>query len=292
MSSEQRANADITDPIVQLQRRIAELEEHVVSKTKLLHLVLDHLPMAIFWKSREMTFLGGNQHFASNAGCTVDQLIGKTDYDMPWRDEAELYRGYDRQVMERDTAVLNYEEPLVQADGKEIWLRTSKVPLHNTDGELIGILGMFENITQSKAEETERLRQQEEIIRVQAAAIDELSTPLIPLSENVVVMPLIGMIDSRRAQQVLETLLQGISASSAEYAILDITGVPVVDTQVANALAHAATAVKLLGAQVILTGIRPEVAQTIVGLGMQFEQIVTRSTLQSGIAYARDRGAL
>ncbi|NTW03557.1 MAG: STAS domain-containing protein [Oscillochloris sp.] len=151
---------------------------------------------------------------------------------------------------------------------------------------------MFEDITQSKEEETERLRQQEEIIRVQAAAIDELSTPLIPLSENVVVMPLIGMIDSRRAQQVLETLLQGISASSAEYAILDITGVPVVDTQVANALAHAATAVKLLGAQVILTGIRPEVAQTIVGLGMQFEQIVTRSTLQSGIAYARDRGAL
>jgi anti-anti-sigma regulatory factor len=85
---------------------------------------------------------------------------------------------------------------------------------------------------------------------------------------------------------VLETLLQGIASSGAQVAILDITGVPVVDTQVANALIHAAQAVKLLGAQVVLTGIRPEVAQTLVGLGADLGGIITRSSLQSGIAYA------
>lgn len=135
----------------------------------------------------------------------------------------------------------------------------------------------------------EALRQsmlQEEIIRGQAAALAELSTPLIPISSKIVVMPLIGTMDSRRAQQVIETLLKGIAASGAQTAILDITGVAVVDTQVANALVRAAHAVQLLGAQVVLTGIRPEVAHTLVGLGADLGGIVTRGSLQSGIAYA------
>jgi rsbT co-antagonist protein RsbR len=117
----------------------------------------------------------------------------------------------------------------------------------------------------------------------------ELSTPLIPISDAVVVMPLIGAIDSRRAQQVMETLLQGLAQRQAETAILDITGVPVVDTQVANALIAAAQAVKLLGATVVLTGIRPEVAQTLVGLGIDLRGIITRASLQSGITYALGR---
>jgi rsbT co-antagonist protein RsbR len=107
----------------------------------------------------------------------------------------------------------------------------------------------------------------------------------------VVVLPLIGTVDSRRAQQVMETLLEGVATSRAQVAILDITGVVVVDTQVADALVRAAQAVKLLGAQVVLTGIRPEVAQTLVGLGVDLSGIVTRSTLQSGIAFAIERGS-
>src|SRR4029078_2730124 len=99
-------------------------------------------------------------------------------------------------------------------------------------------------------------------------------------------MPLIGTIDSSRAQQVIETLLNGVATTRATTAILDITGVQVVDTQVANALLSAAQAVKLLRAQVIITGIRPEVAQTLVGLGLDLSTIVTRSSLQSGISFA------
>lgn len=121
---------------------------------------------------------------------------------------------------------------------------------------------------------------------MQELALRELSTPLLTVSDHAVVMPLIGTIDSRRAQQVIETLLEGITSSGAGIAILDITGVPLVDTQVADALLRAAQAVRLLGAQVVLTGIRPEVAQTLVGLGADLREIVSRSTLQSGIAYA------
>lgn len=129
-------------------------------------------------------------------------------------------------------------------------------------------------------------RVRDEVIRNQEAALRELSTPVIPLTDTVLVMPLIGTVDTRRAQQLMQTLLEGVATNHATTVILDITGVLVVDTQVANALVRAAQAVKLLGARVVLTGIRPEVAQIVVGLGVDLGGIVTLGTLQSGVAYA------
>lgn len=132
--------------------------------------------------------------------------------------------------------------------------------------------------------EEERLKLQDEMIRMQAAALEQLSTPLIPISDDILVMPLIGTIDSRRAQKIMETLLQGLVAHQARAAILDITGVPVVDSAVAQGLLRAAQAAQLLGAHVVLSGIRPEVAQTLVGTGANLRGIVTYSTLQQGIS--------
>jgi anti-anti-sigma regulatory factor len=134
--------------------------------------------------------------------------------------------------------------------------------------------------------EAEQLRLQEAIIQIQAATLEQLSTPLIPISDHIMIMPLIGALDSRRIQQVLETLLHGLAAGHAQVAILDITGVSVVDTQVAAGLIRVARSAQLLGAQVMLTGIRPEVAQTLVGIGADLNSIVTHSTLQRGVAAA------
>lgn len=171
-------------------------------------------------------------------------------------------------------------------DGRLITCQWYSAILRDEDGKVIGALTQAEDVTEDlRAEETLR-RSQEQLIQAQQAALRELSTPLIPLADGVVAMPLIGSIDTGRAQLVIETLLSGVSQNHARVAILDITGVPVVDTQVANALIRAAQAVKLLGAQVILTGIRPEVAQTLVGLGVDLSGIVTRSSLQDGITYA------
>jgi rsbT co-antagonist protein RsbR len=126
----------------------------------------------------------------------------------------------------------------------------------------------------------------EQVIAAQQSALRELSTPLIPVSDNVVIMPLIGTIDTGRAQQVMETLLEGVAQHQAELAILDITGVSVVDTQVAQALVSAAQAVRLLGARVMLTGIGPQIAQTLVQLGVDLSSINTRGSLQAGIVAA------
>jgi rsbT co-antagonist protein RsbR len=130
---------------------------------------------------------------------------------------------------------------------------------------------------------------QEETLRAQAAALAELSTPLIPINDFIMVMPLIGAIDGQRAARVVEALLRGIQERGARIAILDITGVPSVDAQVASALMQAARAVRLIGASVVLTGIRPEVAQTLVTLGVDLSGITTRGTLQSGIGFAMAR---
>ncbi|MDC0668047.1 STAS domain-containing protein [Nannocystis radixulma] len=171
------------------------------------------------------------------------------------------------------------------------------IPVHyslflakNARGEAIGLATITRDLRSMKLAEEERQRLQEEIIRIQASALAELSTPLIPISDRVVVMPLIGQLDETRAKLVLETLLDGISKRRAAIAILDVTGVSTVDSAVANGLVQAARAVRLLGAQVVLTGIRPEVAGTLVGLGLGLEGLVVRSTLQSGIAFAMDSG--
>lgn len=140
------------------------------------------------------------------------------------------------------------------------------------------------------AAQQEREQLQEQIIQSQAAVIQELSTPLIPINDDILVMPLIGTIDSGRAHQMLDRLLEGVAAGHPHTVILDITGVVVVDTQVANMLVRASQAVQLLGTRMILTGIRPEVAQTLVNLGADLRGLVTWSTLQMGITYAMQHG--
>lgn len=167
--------------------------------------------------------------------------------------------------------------------------------LRDPDGQPLAFPGIVRDITSEIRHEQERNSLHEQVIATQQAMLRELSTPIIPLADDVIVMPLVGGIDSTRAQQVLETLLEGVAAHHASIVILDITGVPIVDTHVADALIRTAQAAKLLGTQLVLTGIRPEVAQTIVGLALDFRNIITQATLQSGIAFAlaqRGRNAL
>ncbi|KPL90639.1 PAS domain S-box protein [Herpetosiphon geysericola] len=142
------------------------------------------------------------------------------------------------------------------------------------------------DISDQKQAEAERQRLHEEIIRTQQQALIELSTPLIPIADTVVLLPLVGSVDTARAQQFMETLLEGVHINKAQIAIVDVTGVPVMDTQVAGLLIRAANSVQLLGARVIITGIRPELAQTLVTLGIDFRSIMTHSSLQQGITYA------
>jgi rsbT co-antagonist protein RsbR len=126
----------------------------------------------------------------------------------------------------------------------------------------------------------------EKTVSLQKIALQELSAPLIPVFERITVMPLVGTIDTERAKQIMENLLKGAVKHRSEVVLIDITGVPVVDTMVAHHIIQAAEAVRLIGAKCIICGIRPEIAQTIVSLGIDLSQLATKNTLQKGIEAA------
>lgn len=122
----------------------------------------------------------------------------------------------------------------------------------------------------------------ENIVSLQRVALQELSAPLIPVLDRITVMPLIGTIDTDRAKLIMENLLEGVIEHNAEVVLIDITGVPVVDTMVAHHIIQAAEAVRLIGSTCILVGIRPEIAQTIVNLGINLKKFITKSSLRKG----------
>jgi rsbT co-antagonist protein RsbR len=139
---------------------------------------------------------------------------------------------------------------------------------------------------QTMQEAWDRLAERERAMELQSQLIQELSTPIVPIHEGVLVLPLVGAVDPRRATQIMEAVLEKIVEYQADVLILDITGVPVVDTGVANYIIQMARAVTLLGSRVILVGIGAEIAQTIVQLGVELRNITTLANLQAGIAYA------
>jgi rsbT co-antagonist protein RsbR len=124
------------------------------------------------------------------------------------------------------------------------------------------------------------------LITEQAEQLLELSTPVVKLWDGVVAVPLVGTLDSARSQIVMERLLQALVDSGSPYAILDITGVPAVDTQVAQHIIKTIVAAQLMGAQCIISGIRPQIAQTIVSLGIEFGEIVTKANLADALQHA------
>jgi rsbT co-antagonist protein RsbR len=281
----------MTSQLEVLQQRIATLERERDTLTEhgtIYAQALAHLPVAVaFWRLERLDDPTSLRFVHANEAAARDNSLGPQNVG---RRMTEIYPEVPEPLLHtyaqaiRSGQRLNLGEVMFEAPtGDKVVFEMQLLPLADNHVAIV-----HADITDRKRVE-EAMRQsiaQEETLRAQNAALAELSTPLIPITDEVMVMPLIGAVDSRRAQQVLDSLLTGVEQSRARVAILDITGVPVVDTQVANALIRAAQAVKLLGAQVILTGIRPEVAQTLVGLGADLSAITTSGSLQSGIASA------
>jgi len=168
----------------------------------------------------------------------------------------------------------------VRKDGKQFWANVIISALRDKDGTLRGFAKVTRDLTESK--------QAEEQIRQQGKEIMELSTPVMQVWQGVVVAPLIGSLDSNRTQQFMERLLGRIVETNSPVALVDIMGVPTIDTQTAQHLIETISAVRLLGAQVVLTGVRPAIAQTLVHLGIDLSGIMTRSSLAAGLQVALD----
>jgi rsbT co-antagonist protein RsbR len=184
---------------------------------------------------------------------------------------------------ETATFIFSFKKPLfqalrVEAGGnaealaQEIWVAT----------ELLDSLGMHTVTAFQRAREELITRQQEEML--------ELSTPVVKLWDGILALPMIGTLDSARTQVVMESLLQKIVDTGSEMAIIDITGVPTVDTLVAQHLLKTVTALRLMGAECIISGVRPQIAQTIVHLGVDLQGVTTKANLADALALALKRG--
>ncbi|HEY8379206.1 MAG TPA: PAS domain S-box protein [Nannocystis sp.] len=265
-----------------------EAEEKLRKSQALLRAVIDNSPAAISVQDLDGRYVLVNRHYALLHGLDPAEAVG--DPSAGSSDSPAFLAGLreqERQQLEGGQALVAEEE--FERDGEVRTFLSTRFLIHDDAGKATMLGTIATDISDRKRAEEERVALQRRIIETQQATLRELSTPLLPIAEGVLVMPLIGIVDAQRAAQFTDVLLQGVSAHRAHTVILDITGVSVVDTPVAESLVRASQAVKLLGATAVLTGIRPEVAATLVEMGADLSRIVVHGSLQNGIAYALKR---
>ncbi len=292
-------NSNQTDVVTELEtlrRRVAELEHLEAAlrqKSIEQEALLNAIPANVFFKSRDHHYLMVNETFAASFGLPVHSIVGKTDAEVHKPGIAEAYQANDEAIMTAGQASLSVEFPYKRHDGSDGWMAEHNTLVRDSDGKVIGLVGVGIDITERKQAE-DVLRQREAQLQALVsqqelliATVKELSTPVMPILDRILGMPLVGHVDTARGEQIIEAMLNAVQQHSAEFIIVDITGVPVIDTAVANHVLRGAQAVGLLGARCVLVGISPEIAQTLVQLGIDLSDLVTRSDMQAGIAYAQ-----
>jgi anti-anti-sigma factor len=272
----------------QLARYNEELELAVSARTadlarseRLFRTLFDRAPLGIAMLEHDLV-IQANPAYIKMLGMEADSsLVSHSIFDhIATSAHAKL-----RELFEQGTEELTDDTTIMRRRDQHEFPALIKITqLALDDGQLRRVLFLSDLTSLHRAEE-ERLALSQQIIDTQQLALRELSTPLVPIADEVVAMPLVGSIDDRRAQQIMEALLEGIVAQQASFAIIDVTGVRLIDTSAANALVQITQAAKLLGAQVVLTGISAEVSQTLIQIGANLGGMVACPNLQAGIAY-------
>jgi PAS domain S-box-containing protein len=229
-------------------------------------------------------YLEANDAFLEMVGYTLDELNQLSYWDLT----PEKYSDQeDAQIrsMEESGHYGPYEKEYIHKDGTIFPVVLNGVMTIDNTGRRL-IWSTVEDISERKRAEEERERLQQEVIEAQKQALQELSTPIIPIMDRIIVMPLVGSVDTMRARDIMRRLLAGIREHRAKVVILDITGVPIVDSGVADHLNKTIQAARLKGARTIVTGVSDAVAETIVDLGIDWSGIETLSDLQTGLVVA------
>ncbi len=277
-----KSKSELEREIKTLRKKINALE----LKGNLLDALLDQIPDRVYFKDRESRFLAVSSSKAKGTGLTRHQFVGKTDFDFFKKEEAEVMRADEEKIMTSGKPVVDKVEKMVLSDGREMWASATKVPLCDSKGNVKGTLGITRDVTRLKTLELEKAKK----IEAQKEELIELSTPVIDVWEGVLTVPVMGVLDSERASRISEELLTQIVEKNAVSAIIDISGISSVDSAVADLLIRTARAVKLVGAEAILTGVGVEIAQTIADLGIDMEGLKTMSTLRDGLKYVINKG--
>lgn len=246
--------------------------------------IFANMPGLLFARDAEGRFVFANQTYLDWMNLTAEQMIGQKVQDILPPETSEQLLANDRQVR-AENKTFTFQEKVRFPTGTRDILAV-KFPLRNHQGEIYAVGGISLDITSWKQAEAERNQLQEEIIQSQQRSLQELSTPIIPVMDGILIMPLIGTIDSERARDITREVLRGISQYQARVVIIDVTGVSLVDSEVAGHLNRTVQAVQLKGARTIITGISDLIAETIVDLGIDWSAYQTLSNLQTGLKVA------
>ncbi len=268
-----------------IKTKFEKVRKEAVSKSRLLNALLDHIPDRIYFKDKESRFLAVSSSKAKGTGLSREDFVGKNDFDFYSEEKAKVMRGDEQKIMASGKPIVDKVLKIELPNGKEVWVSITKVPFYDDKGNVRGTLGITKDVTRLKTLELEKGKK----IEAQREELIELSTPVIDVWEGILTVPIMGVLDSERASRVSESLLTQIVEKNAVSAIIDISGISSVDSAVADLLIRTAKAVKLVGAEAILTGVGVEIAQTIADLGIDMEGLKTMSTLKDGLKYVINR---
>jgi len=259
--------------------------EEITIKVNLFDALLEHVPDRIYFKDKESRFLAVSRSKTEGTGLSREDFVGKNDFDFYSEEKAKVMRGDEQKIMASGKPVIDKVQKIESPDGKEKWFSATKVPFYDDGGNVMGTLGISRDITRLKILELEK----GEKIEAQREELVVLSAPVIDIWEGIITVPVLGVLDSERASRISEALLTQIVEKRATAAIIDISGISSVDSAVADLLIRTAKAVKLVGAEAILTGVGVEIAQTVADLGIDMEGLKTMSTLRDGLKYVINR---
>ncbi|HLM74095.1 MAG TPA: STAS domain-containing protein [Polyangiaceae bacterium] len=314
-----------------MERMIQELEERAEQlsqseaalrrQSAILHWMLDNMTDGLVVLDESGTHLLSNK--------AAERVTGDIPMGLPREREAQEAEDGKVYLADGETACSLESEPLLRAlrgeevrdlellihrpsEGVRMFVSVNATPLRDETG-IRGAIGVFRDITERKRHEDEmeaqrgevlaaeraknealeRLQQsQADLIRKQQLALQELSTPILDVWDDVLALPIIGTVDSSRSAQIMERLLSEIVAKRSRWVIIDVTGVEIIDTQTASHFLRVAKAVELLGARCLLTGLRPAVAQTLVQLNVDLREVRTLRNLKHGLRHCIDRRLL
>ena len=271
-----------------LRARVAELEARLAARSPesepapdsklelghLLRLLLDHLDLVVWAVDRNGIFTFHDGKGVDVLGIPRGSFVGQS-----------LHTLYGTENTSAVNVALAGTPSHDFQSGHGMHWENWYVPVCDEDGAVKLVVGLSLDVTAS-VNTREELDAKLAVIERQQEVIENLETPIIQVWDHVVTLPMVGVVDSRRAAKVTEDLLSAVSRLQARFAILDLTGVDVVDTGTASHMLNILSAVRLLGAEGIITGIRPNVAQTMVSLGLDLSRVITLATLRDGLSFA------
>ena len=227
------------------------------------------------------TVITSNDNFLNVLGYSLEEVKGKHHRMFCEEDYANStdYKEFWEKLNQGEFNSGEYKR--IGKNGGEVFIQASYNPILDLNGKPMKVLKIASDVTEQKRLEAERTKQ--------AALIMEMSTPVMRLWDSILLLPIVGLVDSKRAQLIMETVLQKILDYQAKVIILDIQGVPAVDSAVANRLIKVTKATRLMGCTCIVTGISPEISQALVNLGIELTDILTQSTLKDGVSTSLEK---